>query len=59
MVFAFIESGISFFMLPIENGKVGVGAYGCWWWEKPKWGGRGLGINGGKKLRGHHDVRFL
>ena len=28
------------------------GAYGYWWWGKPRWGR--LGINGGKKLGGHH-----
>ena len=28
----------TFFMLPIESGKCYV-TYGCWWWEKPKWGG--------------------
>ena len=46
VIFTFNDSQLV--KLPLEIGKAG-GAYGCWWWGKPKW--EGVGKNGG---RGHH-----
>ena len=43
VIFTFNDSQLV--MLPLEIGKAG-GAYGRWWWGKPKW--EGVGKNGGE-----------